>query len=135
MNWPCILVAFIGSSVVTSLSDWYFFGVLFHDRYRRTPGIWKTYRDKAEERLSIGTAQAMLAVSSLVFIIVCADLGWVSARSSLPAAVALWVMIPVPLIATNAIFIPMDRLLAVSHALGWLARLVIAALFVSWLRP
>jgi hypothetical protein len=42
-------------------------------------------------------------------------------------------MIPVPLLATNAVFIPMDRLITVSHALGWLARLVITAVFVSWL--
>jgi hypothetical protein len=132
MNWLRILVAFIASAVVTSLSDWYFFGVLFHDRYRRTPGVWKSYRDKNDELFSIATAQAFLAVSTLVFILVCSYLGWVSAKSSLVAAVILWMMIPVPLLATNAVFIPMDRLITVSHALGWLARLVITAVFVSW---
>lgn len=42
-------------------------------------------------------------------------------------------MVPVPLIAVNAIDIPMDRFIAVGHALGWLARLLITALCVSWL--
>jgi hypothetical protein len=133
MNWLRIVVAFVASAVVTSLSDWYFFGVLFHDRYQRTPGIWRRYRDKADERLSIGAGQATLSVSSLVFILVCAYLGWVSAKSSLTAAVILWVMIPVPLLVTNAIFIPMDRLIVLSHSLGWLVRLVVTALIVAWL--
>jgi len=132
INWPHILLAFICSAVVTSLTDWYFFGVLFHGRYAKTPAVWRTYRDKSDEYRSIGMSQALLAVSSLVFILVCSGLGLVSTKSALLAAVTVWVMIPVPLIATNAIFIPMDRLIVVSHSLGWLARLLVTALFVSW---
>jgi|HubBroStandDraft_4_1064222.scaffolds.fasta_scaffold50603_4 hypothetical protein len=74
-----------------------------------------------------------MSISSLVFILVCGRLGFVSSASTLLAAVALWVMIPVPLLATNAIFIPMDRSIVVSHSFGWLARLVITALCVSWI--
>jgi len=132
INWPHILLALICSTVVTSLTDWYFFGVLFHDRYAKTPGVWRTYRDKRDEYRSIAISEAMLAVSSLVFILACSGLGLVSAKPALLAAVTVWVMIPVPLLATNAIFIPMDRLIVVSHSLGWLARLLVSALFVSW---
>jgi len=127
-----VLLAFLCSAAVTSLTDWYFFGVLFHNRYAKTPGVWRMYRDKNDEYRSIGIAQAILVVSSLVFILVCSSLGLVSAKSALLMAVTVWVMIPVPLIATNAIFIPMDRLIVVSHCLGWLARLLVTALFVSW---
>jgi|SRR5215469_1233341 len=133
MNWPHILLAFICSAVVTSLTDWYFFGVLFHDRYGTTPGVWRTYREKSDEYRSIGIAQAILAVSLLVFILACSRLGLTSAKSALLTAGTVWAMIPVPLIATNAVFIPMDRLLVLSHSLGWLARLLVTALFVSWL--
>jgi hypothetical protein len=132
INWPHILLAFICSAVVASLTDWYFFGVLFHDRYAKTPAVWRRYRDKSDEYRSIVISQAVLAVSSLVFILVCSGLGLVSARSALLAAVTVWVMIPVPLLATNAIFIPMDRSIVVSHSLGWLARLLVTALFVWW---
>jgi hypothetical protein len=131
-NWPHILLAFICSSVVTSLSDWYFFGILFHERYAKSPAVWRKYRDKSDEYRSIAISQAMLAVSSLVFILACSGLGLVSVKSALLAAATLWLMIPVPLLATNAIFIPMDRLIVVSHSLGWLARLHVTGLFVSW---
>jgi hypothetical protein len=133
MSWLHILGAFIASAVATSFSDWYFFGVLFHSHYRTTPGVWRTYRDKKDEQRTLVAAQALMTVSSLVFILVCAHQGWVSARSSIPAAITLWVMIPLPLIAVNALYIPMDRRLVVSHSLGWLARLLITALLVSWI--
>jgi hypothetical protein len=106
--------------------------VLFHDRYGKTPGVWRRYRDKSDEYRSIAISQALFAVSSLVFILMCAHLGLVSGKSALLTAVTVWVMIPVPLLATNAIFIPADRLIVVSHSLGWLARLLVTALFVAW---
>jgi len=131
MQLPGIAAAFVASCVVTSFADWYFFGVLFHRRYLTTPGVWKSYRNKTDELVSIGIAQAIFAVSSLVFILVCSHQGWVSARDSITAAVTFWVMLPLPIIVANAVFIPMDRLIVVSHCLGWLARLVITAFFVS----
>jgi hypothetical protein len=133
MNALPVLGTFLAAAVIASFSDWYFFGVLFHDRYHKTPGIWRAYRDKSDERTSLLVAQAVMSVSLLVFILVCASQGWVSMRSSTLAAVTGWVMIPLPLIVTNAIYIPMDRWLVVSHTLGWLARLLITALLVSWL--
>jgi hypothetical protein len=132
MTWLSIGGAFVASAVATSLSDWYFFGVLFHSRYLKTPGVWKAYRDRKDEQNSLVMAQAVLTVSTLVFILVCAHQGWVSAGTSIPAAIILWVMVPLPLIVVNAIYIPMDRWLVVSHSLGWLARLIITALLVSW---
>jgi hypothetical protein len=57
------------STAVTSITDWYFFGVLFHHQYGKTPGVWRTYRDKSDEYRSIGVSQAILAVSTLVFIL------------------------------------------------------------------
>jgi hypothetical protein len=40
-------------------------------------------------------------------------------------------MIPVPLLITNAVYIPMSRLIVVSHSLGWLARLLVTAICVA----
>jgi hypothetical protein len=133
VSWLRLLGVLAAAAAVTSLSDWYFFGVLFHGRYRRTPGVWRAYRNRADQQLSLGAAQALLTVSTLVFILVCAHQGWVSARTSIPAAITLWVMVPVPLIAVNTIYIPMDRWIAAGHALGWLARLLLTALLVAWL--
>ncbi len=40
-------------------------------------------------------------------------------------------MIPVPLLMTNAVYIPMSRRIVVSHSLGWLARLLVTAVCVA----
>ena len=82
---------------------------------------------------SIGISQGILSISSLVFILACSHLGLIAFWSSLAAAAALWVMIPVPLLVTNAIYIPMDRLIVVSHSLGWLSRLMLTAMCISWI--
>jgi hypothetical protein len=133
MNWLHVLAAFVASAVAASFTDWYFFGVLFHHRYGNTPGIWRKYQTKKDEATSIAVSQGIMSVSSLVFILACAHLGLVRLIPSLLAAVSIWIMIPVPLLVTNAIFIPMDRWIVVSHSLGWLARLVATALCVAWL--
>ena len=53
MNYLHILMAFVVSAVVSSFTDWYFFGILFHERYWATPGIWRQYKDKNDEMRSI----------------------------------------------------------------------------------
>jgi hypothetical protein len=128
MNGLHIVFVFIASAILASFTDWYFFGVLFHARYGLTPGVWKKYRDKRDAMTSIGISEGIMSIRSLVFILVCGGLGFVSSASTLLAAVALSVMIPVPLLITNAIYIPMDRSIVVSHSLGWPARLVFTAL-------
>jgi hypothetical protein len=133
MPWLHILYAFLASAVIASFTDWYFFGVLFHDRYGKTPAIWRRYREKKDEVQSIMLAQAIMSISQLAFVMACAYLGLLTSHSCLLAALILWIMIPVPLLATNAIFIPMDRLIVVSHSIGWLVRLLITGLCASWL--
>jgi len=98
-------------------------------RYR---GVSRTYRNQREEYRSTALSEAILAGSSRVFILACSHLGLVSTKRALLAAGTVWVMISVPLLATHALAIPMDRLLVASHALGGLARLLVTALCVSW---
>ena len=131
MNWLLLLMTFIASTVVGSFTDWYFFGVLFHSRYQKTPDTWKKYKDKKDEMKSIGLAQIFMSFSSLVFIYSCAKMGWTTWSTSLTTALTVWIMVPLPLLMTNAIFIPMDRFIVLGHALGWLVRLIITAACIS----
>jgi hypothetical protein len=128
-------LAFLASAVVASFTDWYFFGVLFHDRYRATPGVWKRYRDKKDETRSIAISELVMSITSLVFIVACAHQGWTSLPNAALAAGIAWLMLPVPLLITNAIYIPMDRLIVVNHSLGWLARLLVSATCVAAIVP
>ena len=131
MNWTHVLLAFVAAAVVATFTDWYFFGVLFHDRYAATPGIWKKYRDKKDEMRSIALSELYMSVSLFVFIVVCSSQAWTSLSRATLAALVAWVMIPLPLLITNAIYIPMHRLIVLSHSLGWLARLLVASICVA----
>jgi hypothetical protein len=131
MNWGQVLIAFVAAAAVASFTDWYFFGVLFHDRYFATPGVWRRYVDRKDEMRSIAISELYMSVSLFVFIVTCAHQHWTSVANAATAAVVAWVMLPVPLLVTNAIYIPMSRLLVVSHALGWLARLLVAAICIA----
>ena len=53
MNWLQILEAAVVAGIVSSFTDWYFFGIVFHDRYHIYPGVWRKYRDKKDEMRSI----------------------------------------------------------------------------------
>ena len=130
MNWTQVVLAFVASAVLASFTDWYFFGVLFHDRYRATPGVWNQYKDKKDEMRSIAISELFMSISSLVFIVASAHQGWTSLSRAAVAALVAWVMVPVPLLITNEVYIPMSRLIVVSHSLGWLARLLVTAICV-----
>jgi hypothetical protein len=131
MNWAQVFLAFVASAILASFTDWYFFGVLFHDRYRATPGVWRQYSDKKDEMRSIALSELFMGVSSFVFTVVCGRQGWTSLSNAAVAALVAWVMLPVPLLLTNAVYVPMSRLIVVSHSLGWLARLLVTAICVA----
>jgi hypothetical protein len=133
MNYAHILFAFTASAILASFTDWYFFGVLFHDRYQTTPGVWKKYKNKKDEMSSIMICQGYFTMTSLLFVIGCSWLGLTALPALLTAAMGIWIMVPVPLLLSNAVYIPMDRRIVFSHSLGWLARFLVTALCVAWL--
>ena len=55
--------------------------------------------------------------------------GWVAA---LRMATTVWVIVPVPLLITNALFAKIHRAIVVSHSLGWLVKLCLAAIASAW---
>lgn len=54
-------------------------------------------------------------------------------EGALAFALLVWLMVPVPLVITNALFMKIHPLIVVSHSLGWLAKLAIAAVVAGWL--
>jgi hypothetical protein len=55
--------------------------------------------------------------------------------ATLKLALAAWLIGPLPLIVTNALFIKLQPQIAASHSLGWLVKLIIAAVAVVWILP
>ena len=67
------------------------------------------------------------SITSVVFIIACSFFQIHTLIPAVIAALVIWVMVPLPLLLSYGVFIRMDRLIIVSHSLGWLARLLVTA--------
>lgn len=127
MNWTRFALAVLASGIVMSISDWVFMGMLFHDKYKQHPEVWRD-PPGTSEMPKIVWSTIMGFVSAAVFIYLADRLGFESYEATLKLAVAMWVIGPLPLIIGNAMWIKFPKELAISHSLGWLAKLIIAAL-------
>ena len=127
MNWARLVAIIVGAGVVSSLTDWFFAGDWIHRHYTY-PEIWR----QGEESRAIALTSPLPFVTCGVFAFVAARLGLHSVSSALKLAVAVWVIGPLPLILTNAAFMKLHRVFVVSHAIGWLIKLMIVAVAVGW---
>lgn len=133
MHWMRFLLAVIVSGFGASITDWLFMGVLFHNKYLETPEIWRS-KPGQPEVASIVASSVIGMVSCAAFIYLCYWTGALTVHNaSLRMAFLVWLLAPLPLIFTNALWIKMNPLLALSHSLGWLARFVVTALVAGWL--
>lgn len=124
--WRYVL-ALVVASVATSFSDWYFMGVLFHDRYLTYPEIWRHRGNKRAENLAVAWSTLTGVLSAATFLWLAARLGVTSDSRVFLLSVGLWLAGPVPLLLTNAAFIKIHYLNTVAALAGWLARFMIFA--------
>ena len=126
MEWGKILLAILCSGLASSMTDWFFGGVLFHDKYNTYPEIWRASIEKSET--SAVTWSVVLGFVACAAFILAADLfgvlGW---NKIMVLALLMWGAGPVPVLVTNALFIKLHPLVVVSHATGWLVKLLLAA--------
>ncbi len=123
MDWRIFAASVVGA-ILGSVADWVFAGVLFHDRYQRHPEVWRT---GTSEALRIGAAQVLCLLTSVAFVALADTLGLVDLTGALKLAAMIWLVAPLPLLVTNALFIKIDPLVTASHAVGWLVKLLLIA--------
>jgi hypothetical protein len=116
-------IALVGATVAISFSDWLFFGVLFHDRYMLTPAVW---RESPESR-KIAGSMAFAVVGTAAFLFLAQSLGVRGFGPAFGLAVLVWIAASLPQTLTTTLSVKYSPAFGVSHALGWLARLLIAA--------
>jgi hypothetical protein len=142
-----VALALLAAMVMTALADWLFFGVLFHPHYLAFPEVWRHRPGMADGTAastggspgagstgagSTGDSRAILfsalagLLTPIAMVGLCAWLPLSGGRMWL-LALLLWVMIPLPLLVGNYLFIKLHPLILLSHALGWLAKLVTSA--------
>jgi hypothetical protein len=122
-------LAILLSGLAVSMTDWFFFGVLFHDKYLAYPEIWRGSVAGGAEGKAVAWSILLGFVTCAAFVFACAALQ----APPMLFAVAVWLMAPLPIVISNALFIKLHPLTVVAHALGWLAKLLVAAGAVAWL--
>jgi len=130
MPWGRIALAVLASAFVSSLTDWLFMGDWLYKRYDRNPEIWR-YRGGQGENKAILWSSLLPFVTCAVFILVCARLHLYSYSATLKLAVAMWLIGPLPLTITNALWLKLAPPIATFYSLGWLVKLALAALAVA----
>ena len=107
------------STLLASFSDWLFMDVLVHRFYAENPAMWRP----GEGVRRIAISQVIGTLATAAFVLLC--LGGVRA---LLGALLVWLAGPLPMILQNLQWMKLHAAIAASHAAGWLARLLIAAL-------
>ena len=132
MDWTHFLIALVGSGIVMSLTDWFFFGVLFHDKYLVYPEVWRGQPGKPETK-NIIVVTLLGFITAAFFLITYQHSVHHGFQSAISLAVHIWGMVAVPLIVSNALYVKFHPHLVISHSLGWLAKLLVVAIAAGWL--
>src|SRR5450432_2779192 len=127
MNIAFFAEAALAATVVASLTDWFFFGVLFHSHYQAYPEIWRQEFSGGNEWKAVLMATAISAGMACAFLFLGYRLGLHGYLPVLQLALAIWLIAALPATLTNFIFVKLHPKILISHSLGWLARLAVLA--------
>lgn len=128
MDMLWYVAAVVVATLITSFTDWYFMGVMFHDKYLAHPEIWRNQPgDQKAERLAIALSTLVGLFSCAMFIHICAHMHLLDWHPAIAFALGCWFAVVLPLLVTNGLFIKLHPLNTLAHALGWLTRLLVCA--------
>lgn len=131
MNWNHILLTALIGGVVASMTDWLFAGDWLYKRFNAYPEIWRV--TAKNEWKAIAASAAFPFLTCAVFAVVCARLNLHSYSATLKLALAIWLIGPLPLLITHALFMKLQSGIVASYSLGWLVKLAVAAIAVVFL--
>jgi Protein of unknown function (DUF1761) len=131
MTWAGMGLAMLGAAVATSLADWLFFGVLFHEKYKAFPEVWRRPEGGQGEGKAVGLSALVGLLTPVSFVSFVAWSGTTDAAHSFVLAAAIWLMVPLPLLVTSYFFIKTHPLVTLAHSLGWLVKLLLCAVAVT----
>jgi hypothetical protein len=120
--------AVLAGTALAALADWLFAGLLFRSRYRLHPETWRP----GPLGPRVAATQALALLTSAAFVLLADKLGQTDLRGGLKLAAMIWLIGPLPLLASNALFIRIDPLVTASHAGGWLAKLLLIGAATAW---
>jgi hypothetical protein len=125
MSW-IVLAAVFAAGTLASFTDWFFMGVLYHDRYGRYPETW--WPRKKADTMPILYSTALGYITAACVIGLCAMAGVDGVWSGIKVAVLAWLAGSFVQVATTQIWVRIDERVSIAHALGYLARFLIAGI-------
>ncbi len=130
MNWTCFSLTVFAGGFVASLTDWLFMGDWLYKRYNENPEFWRHSHGQGEMKAIVWSAPLPF-VTCAVFTFLCVSLNLHSYGATVKLALAIWLVGPLPLLITNGLFIKLHSAITASYSLGWLVKLVVAAVAVT----
>jgi len=130
MNWIRVALTVFAGGLVASLSDWLFMGDWLYKRYNQYSEIWR-YPHGQGEMKAIAWYTPLPFVTCAAFTLLCARLSLHSYSATLKLALAIWLVGPLPLLIANALFIKLHSAITAAYSLGWLVKLMVAAVAVT----
>ena len=130
-----LIAATLAAGTLMTFTDWLFFGVLFHKRYLIHPEVWRYIGHGPQERSSILWSSVMDYFVAAAFIALCDLFHITDLAPALLVAVLAWIAGPLVVTVTNSLFVKIDPMVTAAHAIGYLARFVIAAVAAAVVLP
>jgi hypothetical protein len=131
MHTSRFLEALLAAGVGTLFTDWLFFGVLFHDKNNTYPEVWRPRQGGEIGKVAWSTLLTLFTCA--MFIHACDHFDLHTLHYKFAFAMAIWLVACIPMIVTDGIWIKLHPLVSVAHALGWLAKLLVAVFAAQWL--
>jgi hypothetical protein len=127
MTWK-LIAAIIASGIISSFTDWFFMGVLFHDRYQKYPETWWPRSGQATERGAIMSSTALGFVTAAAVALLCEYAGVTSIIGGLIVGTLAAAAGPLVISPTAGMWIKIDPMVTVAHTVGYIVRFLIAGL-------
>jgi hypothetical protein len=126
MEWIRAVGVIVVGGFVSSMTDWFFSGILFHEKYNAYPEVWRRPDGAGESKAILGSIGLSL-VTGGAFVSILRLYGIAGWERTLLLAFLLWCAGCVPVFVTNALFVKFHPLVVVSITLGWLVKLEVLA--------
>jgi hypothetical protein len=127
MTWK-LIVAIVASGILSSFTDWYFMGVLFHDRYQKYPGTWWPRSGGAAERGAIISSTALGFITAAAVALLCVYANVIDICGGLTVAALAAAAGPLVISPTAGMWVRIDPLVTAAHTIGYSVRFLIAGI-------
>ena len=121
-----LVVAVAVAGTASTLTDWLFMGVLFHEAYNRYPEVWREGVRDGGSRAAIIWASVLGYVMTAAVVALCRVAHVHDIRGGLLVGTLAWLAGPLVVIVVNNLFVKIDPKITVAHCAGYAARLLLA---------